>query len=204
MSPTPTPAASSPLKHIWLCIPPQKLGQVLGMSLPKGWGLAGPGGTTLPSALPPTHPSPLSDPETDPESSPSRTLQLPTRIAGGWWPPSCAFRHKLECRLHCSPWLERHTELSFLPASSHPSPSLRAFPTPSDCPWFRRRHWLLSAAHCLVGWRRPAPHIWSLSRSGVINNTSRGPCSGQLSGSHDASSGGTPRSGTHRSWCLGL
>lgn len=124
MSPTPTPAASSPLKHIWLCIPPRKLGQVLGMSLPKGRGLAGPGGTTLPSALPPTHPSPLSDPETDPESSQSGTLQLPTRIAGGWWPPSCAFRHKLECRLHCSPWLERHT--AQLSACLFPSKSVSA------------------------------------------------------------------------------
>lgn len=113
-----------PLPEAHLALFPQELGQVLGMSLPKGWGLADPGGTTLPSALPPTHPSPLSDPETDPESSQSRTLQLPTRIAGGWWPPSCAFRHKLECRLHCSSWLERHTELNFPPASSHPSSSL--------------------------------------------------------------------------------
>lgn len=82
--PHPHPSCLLPSETHLALHPPQKLGQVLGMSLPKGWGLAGPGGTTLPSALPPTHPSPLSDPETDPESSPSRTLQLPTRIAGGW------------------------------------------------------------------------------------------------------------------------
>lgn len=56
-----------PPKHIWLCIL-QELGQDLEMSLPKLWRLVGPGVMTLPSALPPTHPSPLSDPETDLES----------------------------------------------------------------------------------------------------------------------------------------
>lgn len=63
-----TPLLSDPPpKHIWLCIL-QELGQDLGMSLPKGWRLVGPGVMTMPSALPPTHPSPLSDPETDLES----------------------------------------------------------------------------------------------------------------------------------------
>lgn len=81
------PTPFFPLKHIWLCIP-QELRRVLGT-----WGLVVPGGTTLPSALPPTHPSPLSDPETDRESSQSRTLQLPTSIAwlvGGDLPLVCS------------------------------------------------------------------------------------------------------------------
>lgn len=81
-TPTPISTVFLPPKHIWLCIP-QELGLVLGMCLPKGWGLAGPGGTALPSALPPTHPSPLSDPETDPEFSQSR--RAAASHPNSWW-----------------------------------------------------------------------------------------------------------------------
>lgn len=79
----PPPCFLTPPKHIWLCIL-QELGQDLEMSLPKLWRLVGPGVMTLPSALPPTHPSPLSDPETGLESDQSRRPQLPTLMAGGW------------------------------------------------------------------------------------------------------------------------